>query len=218
MPPSVWFSPGLAYYPESKPLDQQYYANGIYRKNPHASHSAYKKASRTSWLTESIVHFWRIQGADGRRFYKWFKEKDYMYCVRPPKLYWPTTADGFDRAKIVKDKLKERFQKSYANQISKQLENGNTDQTLTPVDLRLSFLKPLSAEWLVQVHADIKSDKILIYKGFEKSGIAEAVGYKFSSCEQWSTCIVSVDYSYIVHKTDLLLNGVIYWSICILSF
>lgn len=51
--------------------------------------------------------------------------------------------------KIVKDKLKERFQKSYANQISKQLENGNTDQTLTPVDLRLSFLKPLSAEWLV---------------------------------------------------------------------
>lgn len=86
--------------------------------------------------------------------------------------------------KIVKDKLKERFQKSYANQISKQLENGNTDQTLTPVDLRLSFLKPLSAEWLVQVHADIKSDKILIYKGFEKSGIAEAVGYKFSSCEQ----------------------------------
>lgn len=54
---------------------------------------------RTSWLTESIVHFWRIQGADGRRFYKWFKEKDYKYCVRPPKLYWPTTADGFDRAK-----------------------------------------------------------------------------------------------------------------------
>lgn len=61
--------------------------------------------------------------------------------------------------KIVKDKLKERFQKWYANQISKQLENGNTDQTLTPVDLRLSFLKLLSAEWLVQVHADIKSDK-----------------------------------------------------------
>lgn len=39
--------------------------------------------------------------------------------------------------KIVKDKLKERFQKWYANQISKQLENGNTDQSLTPVDLIL---------------------------------------------------------------------------------
>lgn len=218
MPPSVWFSPGLAYYPESKPLDQQYYANGIYRKNPHASHSAYKKASRTSWLTESIVHFWRIQGADGRRFYKWFKEKVICIVFVPPSCTDRLQPMDLTVQKIVKDKLKERFQKSYANQISKQLENGNTDQTLTPVDLRLSFLKPLSAEWLVQVHADIKSDKILIYKGFEKSGIAEAVGYKFSSCEQWSTCIVSVDYSYIVHKTDLLLNGVIYWSICILSF
>lgn len=34
---------------------------------------------RTSWLTESIVHFWRIQGADGRRFCKWFN----VLCSSP---------------------------------------------------------------------------------------------------------------------------------------
>lgn len=82
-----------------------------------------------------------------------------MYCVRAPKLHRPTTADGFDRAKNRQRQIKRPLSKMVRQSNIKQLDNGNTDQTLTPVDLRLSFLKPLSAEWLVQVHADIKSDK-----------------------------------------------------------
>ncbi|KAJ8297774.1 hypothetical protein KUTeg_024305 [Tegillarca granosa] len=49
-----------------------------------------------------------------------------------------------------------------------------TEKILVPhmkcMKLGLSILKPLAASWLVEVYKDIRSDKGLIYKGFEKAG------------------------------------------------
>ena len=50
---------------------------------------------------------------------------------------------------------------------------------LTPVDPRLSHVKPLSAQWIVDAHAVVRADRKLVYKGFEKAGIAEALNYQF---------------------------------------
>lgn len=83
----------------------------------------------------------------------------YLYCVRTSKLYRPTTANGFDHPKLKPRRTRTPFKMLRKSNIKTVIENGNTDQTLTPIDLLLSFLKPLSVEWLVQLHADIKSDK-----------------------------------------------------------
>lgn len=79
----------------------------------------------------------------------------YLYCVRTSKLYRPTTANGFDHPKLKPRRTRTPLKMLRKSNIKTVIENGNTDQTLTPIDLLLSFLKPLSVEWLVQLHADI---------------------------------------------------------------
>ena len=81
--------------------------------------------------------------------------------------------------KVVKDKLKDSFQQWYASKITKQLESGKEICDLKPVDLRLSHVKPLSAKWIFDAHAQVKADRKLVFKGFEKAGIAEALDYEF---------------------------------------
>lgn len=102
--------------------------------------------------------------------------------------------------------LKSVFKNDMQIKISKQLEYGEIDKTLTHIDLRLAFLKPLSAEWLVQVHADIKAVKKLIYWGLRRAGSLKHSDTR-SHHVNWD--IVSGDYSYMygVFKTVFLSNG-----------
>lgn len=67
----------------------------------------------------------------------------------------------------------------YASKITKQLESGKKICNLKPDDLRLSHVKPLSAQWIKDAHAHVKADRRLVFKGFEKAGIAEALNYEF---------------------------------------
>lgn len=102
--------------------------------------------------------------------------------------------------------LKSVFKNDMQIKISKQLEYGEIDKTLTHIDLRLAFLKPLSAEWLVQVHADIKSVKKLIYWGLRRAG---SLKRSDTRSHHLNCDIVSGDYSYMygVFKTAFLSNG-----------
>ena len=61
----------------------------------------------------------------------------------------------------------------YSKSVCKQLEKGVNDLSL--VDL--SIVKPLAAELLFQTYNDIKADTKLIYKGFERTGIAESIHF-----------------------------------------
>ena len=81
--------------------------------------------------------------------------------------------------KIVKDKMKQRFQMWYSKSLCKQLGKGIDINDLSPIYLRLSIVKLLAAEWLFQTYSDIKADNKLVYKGFEKAGIVECVGYQY---------------------------------------
>ena len=55
--------------------------------------------------------------------------------------------------KPVKDFMKAKFQKWYAEQVAKQLKDGEGTQ---PVDMRLSIMKPLSAQWLLSMYDSFK--------------------------------------------------------------
>ena len=55
--------------------------------------------------------------------------------------------------KPVKNVMKAKFQKWYADQVAKQLKNG---EGIQPVDMRLSIMKQLSAQWLLTMYDSFK--------------------------------------------------------------
>ena len=72
--------------------------------------------------------------------------------------------------KAVKEYLRRQFQEWYANQITYQLEQ-DVDAKITPVDLCLSVVKPLSFKWMVGVCDYLRSQPSIIVNGFKEVGI-----------------------------------------------
>ena len=71
--------------------------------------------------------------------------------------------------KAVKKFMRSRFREWYANEVQKQLDDGV--QQITPVDLKMSTMKPLGARWLVSLHDHINENNYLILNGFKAAGI-----------------------------------------------
>ena len=67
--------------------------------------------------------------------------------------------------------LRNCFQSWYANKIVVQLHQDV--ENLEPVDTRLSLIKPLHAEWLIQLHQYIKSRPDIVINGFRAAGILD---------------------------------------------
>ena len=76
--------------------------------------------------------------------------------------------------KAVKGHLKNQFQVWYSECINEQLDQGATIESLIPVDMRMSIMKPLGAKWLVATTDYIKTHTAIIMNGFKKTGIADA--------------------------------------------
>ena len=72
--------------------------------------------------------------------------------------------------KAVKEYLRRQFQEWYANQITYQLEQ-DVDAKITPVNLRLSVVKPLSLKWMFGVCDYLRSQPSIIVNGFKEVGI-----------------------------------------------
>ena len=74
--------------------------------------------------------------------------------------------------KSAKNFLRQQFQKWYAEQIYKQLQEK---PDVVPVDLRLSVVKPLGAEWMIKLYEYFKSKPEIIQNGFKAVGIADCL-------------------------------------------
>ena len=72
--------------------------------------------------------------------------------------------------KAVKDFLRGQFREWYAKQVCAQLEEGENKM----VDLRLSILKPLGAEWISLMHKHIQNNPTIVRNGFKAAGILES--------------------------------------------
>ena len=71
--------------------------------------------------------------------------------------------------KSAKEFMRGKFREWYATQVQKQLDEGASQ--ISPVDLRMSIMKPLGARWLVSLHDYIKEHNSLILNGFKAAGI-----------------------------------------------
>ena len=75
---------------------------------------------------------------------------------------------------ITKHHVKKQFQLWYSERINEQLDQGTTVESITPVDMRMSIMKPLGAKWLVATTDYIKTHPAIIINGFKKTGITDA--------------------------------------------
>ena len=71
--------------------------------------------------------------------------------------------------KAAKEFMRSRFREWYATQVHRQLKEGS--KQISPVDLRMSTMKPLGAQWLVSLYDYIKQHNSLVLNGFKAAGI-----------------------------------------------
>ncbi len=71
-----------------------------------------------------------------------------------------------------KQQIKKAFVIYYSDIITRELKAGKEIEDIE-VDLRLSFIKPLHAQWLVDVYNYFSSvdGREIIFKGWKKAGI-----------------------------------------------
>ena len=71
--------------------------------------------------------------------------------------------------KAAKEFMRSRLREWYASEVQKQLDDGA--QQISPVDLKMSTMKSLSAGWLLSLHDYIKKHNSLVTNGFKAAGI-----------------------------------------------
>ena len=74
--------------------------------------------------------------------------------------------------KAAKEFLRRNFQDWYARQICEQLDE---DAPVTPVDLKLSRVKPIGARWMMDLYDYLKSKPEIIINGFKGAGIVDCL-------------------------------------------
>ena len=70
--------------------------------------------------------------------------------------------------KSVKELMRNKFQQWYASEVEKQMDQGMEH---APVDLRMSIMKPLEAQWLVSLHYYLQANNSIVKNGFQAAGI-----------------------------------------------
>ena len=71
--------------------------------------------------------------------------------------------------------LQSSFQSWYASRVKKQIQQA-PDSRLTSIEMRLSVIKPVYAEWLIDAYNYIKSQPEIINNGFKAAGILDKIG------------------------------------------
>ena len=76
--------------------------------------------------------------------------------------------------KALKDQLRASFRQWYAQEVSKQLQEGKNPEDIS-VDMRLSVLKELQAKWLVSAYDYLCANPLIGINGFKNAGIVDAI-------------------------------------------
>ena len=74
--------------------------------------------------------------------------------------------------KVYKEKLKEHFENWYSNKVEEELLAG-VDIKDVKVNLNLTVIKPIHAQWLIDTHNAASQMEKLIKLGFQKAGIIQ---------------------------------------------
>ena len=96
-------------------------------------------------------------------------------CLLPPNTTDRLQPMDLTVNKPEKEYMKNLFQHWYAQEITRQLDDGAETEYLQPVDLSLAVLKELGAKWLVQTVEYISDNPSFIVDVFIRAGITGAL-------------------------------------------
>ena len=90
--------------------------------------------------------------------------------LMPFQVIYQGKTSGCLPHKPVKEFMRKKFQEWYAGGVLKQLDEG---KEVSPIDLKLSTLKPLGAHWLISLYDYLNSEQgtSIIANGFKAAGI-----------------------------------------------
>ena len=71
--------------------------------------------------------------------------------------------------KAVKNFLRQQFENWYATQVFQQFKRGDN----SAVDLKMSVVKPLGAQWIIDAINYLKRNPNIVINGFRSTGIFE---------------------------------------------
>ena len=69
--------------------------------------------------------------------------------------------------------LGDHFSEWYTAEVVADLEEGR--DVSCPVDLRLSRLKPIHANWLIAAHDYLRDQRVALASGWDKPGLTKAI-------------------------------------------
>ena len=118
----------------------------------------------------ALVIFDVFKGQCTRTILQTLKDNNILYVAVPNNCTDRLQPLDLSVNKAVKQFMRAEFQDWYGKEICKQLEQGVEEE----VDLRLTIMKPLSAQWMVKCYQYLVDHPNLAVNGFRAAGIMDA--------------------------------------------
>ena len=116
----------------------------------------------------ALVIFDQFKGQLTDRFLKLLEQSNLSVVTIPAHCTDRLQPMDVSVNKAVKSFLQNEFQEWYSQTICQQLNEGTS---VTPVDLRLSVIKPLGAKWMIKLYDYMRLNPDIIRNGFKGAGI-----------------------------------------------
>ena len=95
--------------------------------------------------------------------------------------------------------IQTKFESQYADRISAQQQCG---QDIQPVDLKLSVVKPIGAQWMIDIYDYLKGCPNIITNGFKHLGISDILASQlYQTCEMY---ILNHVQEYFIHDLSCM--------------
>ena len=118
--------------------------------------------------TRGLVIFDNFNGQCTEKVFQLLEENNINFVLIPANCTDRLQPLDFSLNKPTKMFLRSKFQDWFAQQ-----KRG--EKPVEPVDLHLSIMKPLGAQWLVKLYDHFKAKSSVIYNGFRASGIVDCL-------------------------------------------
>ena len=122
--------------------------------------------------TWGLVLFDNFNGQCTEKVFQLLEENNINFVLIPANCTDRLQPLDLSFNKPTKMFLRLKFQDWFAQQVASQKRG---EKPVEPVDLRLSIMKPLGAQWLVKLYDHFKAKSSVIYNGFRASGIVDCL-------------------------------------------
>ena len=119
-----------------------------------------------------LVLFDNFNGQCTEKIFQLLEENDIDFVIIPANCTDRLQPLDLSFNKAAKMFLRSRFQDWFAQQVAAQKRG---EKPVEPVDLRLSMMKPLGAQWMVELFDHFKAKSSIICNDFKAAGIADCL-------------------------------------------